>query len=372
MTQAGETMKIGIVTIPDITNYGNRLQNYAVSHVLQTRFDCQTTSLAAYKEKPFENGNHILWLKNKIAKAMCIFPDAAEKRFGSGITRWRNFYNWNKRYIPTRNFYEHRALPERLNAEYDLFFAGSDQIWNYRFPGTKYDDYFLKFAQDSKKAAICGSFGVEEIPDEWKQTYIDGLSAFAHISVREDAGAKIVKDLIGRDVPVLVDPVMLLSRDEWLKVSKKPRVDISRPYILKYYLGDESEEEKIDRWAKENGYAVYELLNDRIPELYSAGPGEFISLIANAALVASDSFHCIAFSIIFRKPFVAYARQGSGNYMTSRLDTLLGKFELQERWKHCLTPDQYLTCDYSSVDALMTAEQEKAAHYIRTVLNSVR
>lgn len=372
MTQAGEMMKIGIVTIPDITNYGNRLQNYAVSHILQTRFGCEAVSLAAYKKKPFENGNYVLWIKNRIAKAMCLFPQMAEKRFGNGITRWRNFYCWNKRNIPSRNYYEHKSLPESLNAQYDMFFAGSDQIWNYRFPGTKYDDYFLKFAQDSKKAAICGSFGVEEIPDEWKQTYAGGLSTFAHISVREEAGAKIVKELTGRDVPVLVDPVMLLSRGEWLSVAKKPRVDISKPYILKYYLGDEAEEEKIDHWAKENGYAVYELLNDQIPQLYSAGPGEFISLVANASLVASDSFHCIAFSIIFRKPFVVYARRGSEVDMTSRLDTLLGKFGLQNRWKHSLTPDQYLSCDYSGTERLMAAEQEKAMNYIQAALDSVK
>lgn len=365
-------MKIGIVTIPDHTNYGNRLQNFAVSHVLQTRFGCKTVSLAAYKEKPFENGNYVLWLKNKIAKTLCLFPEMAEKRLGNGITRWRNFYNWSKQNIPTKNLYEHKCLPESLNEQYDVFFAGSDQIWNYKFPGTKYDDYFLKFAEDKKKAAISGSLGVEEIPEEWRQTYIDGLSGFAHISVREDAGAKIVKDLIGRDVPVLVDPVMLLSQKEWLKVSKKPRVDVSKPYILKYYLGDEAEEEKIDRWAKENGYEVYELLNDKIPELYSAGPGEFISLIANAVLVASDSFHCIAFSIIFRKPFVVYARLGSGNYMTSRLDTLLGKFGFQGRWKHLLTPDEYLACDYSKVDDVMVMEQKKALNYIQTVLDSVK
>lgn len=365
-------MKVGIVTITDHTNYGNRLQNFAVNHVLQHRFGCITVSLASYKEKPFENGNYVLWLKNKIAKAMCIFPEVAEKRFGNGITRWRNFYNWNKRYIHTKKYYAHESLPEELDAQYDLFFTGSDQIWNYRFPGTKYDDYFLKFAQKRKRAAISGSFGVEEIPDEWRQTYIDGLSGFAHISVREYTGAKIVNDLIGREVPVLVDPVMLLSQQEWLKVSKKPRVNVSKPYILKCYLGDEAEEEKIDIWAKENGYEVYELMNDKIPELYSAGPGEFISMIANASLVASDSFHCIAFSIIFRRPFIVYARLGSGNYMTSRLDTLLGKFGFQERWKHFLLPEEYLACDYSAVDEIMVMEQEKALNYIQTVLDSVK
>lgn len=365
-------MKVGIVTIPDITNYGNRLQNYAVSHILKAKFHCDAVSLASYADKPFENGNYVLWAKNFIARQLCVYPKLAEKRFGPNITRWANFHNWSKKHIPTRTFYGHYCLPESLNDAFDLFFAGSDQIWNYRFPGTKYDDYFLKFAEDKKKAAICGSFGVESIPNEWKQTYIDGLSGFAHISVREDAGAKIVKDLIARDVPVLVDPVMLLSREEWLKVAKKPRVDTTKPYILKYYLGDEAEEERIDHWAKENGYEVYELLNDQIPQLYSAGPGEFISLIANAALIVSDSFHCIAFSIIFRKHFVVYARRGSGNYMTSRLDTLLSKFGFQDRWKHMLAPEKYFACDYSNVDILMSAEQEKAFQYIQHVLDSAQ
>lgn len=364
-------MKIGIVTIMDYTNYGNRLQNYAVSHVLCAKFGCEAVSLAAYKEGPFYNRHYVGWLKDQIARKLCIFPKLAEKRFGPNITRSNNFRTWSRKHIPTRNFYESKCLPESLNREYDMFVAGSDQIWNYHFPGTKYDDFFLKFAEDRKKAAISGSFGVESIPEEWKQTYVDGLSGFAHISVREDAGAKIIKDLIGRDVPVLVDPVMLLSKEDWLKVAKKPRVDTKKPYILKYYLGDEVEEEKLDHWARANGYEVYELLNDKKPELYSAGPGEFISLIANAALVASDSFHCIAFSIIFRKPFVVYARRGSGNYMTSRLDTLLGKFGLQNRWKHMLSPEQYLTCDYSNTDAILTVEQKKSMDYIRGILDAV-
>lgn len=365
-------MKVGIVTIPDITNYGNRLQNYAVSHVFREKFGCEAVSLASYKEKPFENGNYILWAKNFIARRLCAWPELAERRFGCGMTRWANFYGWSKKNIPTRNFYSHTCLPDSVNSEYDMFFAGSDQIWNYHFSSNRFDDYFLTFAEDNKKATICGSFGVEIVPDEWCQTYIDGLSGFAHISVREDAGARIVKDLIGRDVPVLVDPVMLLSRKEWLKVARKPRVDTSKPYILKYYLGDEAEEERIDRWAKENGYEVYELLNDQIPELYSAGPGEFISLIANASLVASDSFHCIAFSIIFKKPFVVYARLGSGNYMTSRLDTLLGKFGFENRWKHLLKPEEYLACDHTHTHDIMAKEQDKALAYIQTVLDSAK
>ena len=359
-------MKIGIVTIMDYTNYGNRLQNYAVSHVLRKQFGCDAVSLDAIARKPFENGNYVLWLKNFIARKTCVFPEFAEKRFGPNMTRSTNFRSWSRKYIPTRNFYGCKALPEELNREYDMFLAGSDQIWNYRFPGTKYEDFFLKFAENRKKAAISGSFGVESIPDEWKQTYIDGLSSFAHLSVREEAGQRIIRELLGRDVPVLIDPTMALTKEEWKAVARKPRVDTSKPYVLKYYLGDD--DGSIDAWAAENGYEVYPLLEPGRPELYSAGPGEFISLIENAALVCSDSFHCCVFSILFRRPFAVYARKGSGNYMTSRLDTLLGTFGLEDRWVHKLKPEEYLSCDFSKTDAILRRERERFMEYIRNVL----
>ena len=361
-------MKFGIVTIMDYGNFGNRLQNYATYYVLKKNFKCKVDSLAAYPEKEFNNGNYVAWAKTQIAKRLCCYSRLIEKKVGKNFVRWNSFRTWSK-LIATRNFYNQNKLSETINNQYDYFFAGSDQIWNFNFASHKFDDYFLRFAKNEKKVAISASFGIEEIPEEWKEIYIENLKAFPHISVREEAGKKIVKDLIGRDVPVLIDPTMMLSKEEWLTVSKKPRVDCSKPYILKYYLGDEKEEDKIDVWAKENGYEVYELLNDKIPELYSAGPGEFISLINNAAMVCSDSFHCIVFSIIFSKPFIVYVRRGKENYMTSRLDTLLSKFGFQNRWKHLVSEDEYLMCDYTYVDNILKKEQEKFLDYITNAIN---
>lgn len=356
-------MKVGIVTIVDYTNYGNRLQNYAVYYILKKKFGCKAVTLTSYKEKPFFNGHYIVWFKTQIVKQICHIPKIAEKRFGSTITRWANFRFWSKK-IPTKSYYEKDMIPQAVNEKYDVFIAGSDQIWNYHFSSHKFNDYFLRFASDEKKIALSGSFGVEDIPDEWKQIYVEGLTPFAHISVREQAGQNIIKKLLGKEVPVLIDPVMMLTKKEWLKVAKPPRVDVTKPYVLKYYLGEEKEEDKIDLWAKQNGYEVYELLNEKIPEVYSAGPGEFISLINNAALVCSDSFHCIVMSIIFSRPFIVYSRIGAVNDMSTRLYTLLTKFGFENRWKNNLKEEEYMICDYSNVDKVLEKERKKFIEYL--------
>lgn len=356
-------MKVGIVTIVDYTNYGNRLQNYAVYYILEKKLGCKAVTLASYKEKPFFDGQYIIWLKTQIVKEICRIPKFAEKRFGATITRWANFQFWSKK-IPTRSYYNKDMIPQTVNKKYNYFIAGSDQIWNYHFSSHKFNDYFLKFASDEKKIALSGSFGVEEIPSDWQQIYIDGLTSFSHISVREQAGQSIVKKILGKEVPVLVDPVMILSKEEWVKVAKQPRVDVKIPYVLKYYLGEETEKKKIDLWAKQNGYEVYELLNEKIPELYSAGPGEFISLIRNASLVCSDSFHCIVMSIIFSKPFIVYSRKGAVNDMSTRLYTLLSKFGFENRWENNLEEDEYMSCDYSGVGEILDKEREKFLKYL--------
>lgn len=364
-------MKVGILTIIDYTNYGNRLQNYAMYRILKKKFHCRAVTVEAIDQKRYSDGNCLLWIKQTISRILCAFPSYVEKRFGNNVTRWANFTNWSK-LIPTKHYYSSSSLPKKVDDKFDLFIAGSDQIWNYHFSAHRFADYFLTFTEDKKKNAVSASFGVDSIPAEWRDTYIKGLRNFENISVREDAGRNIIKDLLGLEVPVLIDPTMMLSKKEWLKVSKKPRVDCSCPYVLKYYLGDENEKDRIDLWAKENGYEVYELLNDQIPELYSAGPGEFISLIHNAALVCSDSFHCIVFSIIFSKPFLVYERQGSGNYMTSRLDTLLKKFGFENRWIHLVEEKDYLNCDHTHVPQLLEKERKYFMDYIENVLNEYR
>lgn len=362
-------MNVGVVTINDITNFGNRLQNYALCRVLRQDFGCKVTTLEPIAERRFRDGDIVLYLKEHIARALCAFPRLAEHRFGSNMTRYAAFAKWNRR-IPTRRFYSCEKLPRSLNEEYDMFFVGSDQVWNPYISAARLEDFFLGFADDNKKAAVSASIGTDCLTEAQKQRYRSALGAFSHISVREKAGRAIISELINKKVPVLCDPVMMLDADEWLRASKKPRVDITKPYVLKYYLGDASDDTLLDTVAQEAGYRIYSLLDDSVPELYSAGPGEFLSLVANASLVCSDSFHCIAFAILFKRPLVVYDREGEGNYMSSRLDTLLDKFALGSRRRSALTAENMLSTDFDHIDKALARERQLFLSYISDVLAS--
>ena len=359
-------MKIGIVTIVDYTNYGNRLQNFALYQTLK-KMGHDAITLHPISDKKYENGNHILWMKNLIARELCIFPEFAEKRFGSGMTRWANFMRWTKR-IPTKDIYETERLDDSLNQEFDYFFVGSDQVWNPLIVKDQIYNFFLEFAEDSKKVAVSASIGMDELPEECKNRYTEQLCKFKYRSVRENAGAKILEELLCKEVPVIIDPTMMLTAEEWIQNERKPRVNITKPYVLKYYLGDK-EGDRIDKWAKENGCQVYELMNPDVPELYSAGPGEFLSLIRHAKLVCSDSFHCIVFSILFYTPFLVYERKGTENYMTSRLDTLLETFELQDRWESLVNEEELLNIDYSKTEMILRDQRKIFMSYISSFLH---
>ncbi|MBR6239418.1 MAG: polysaccharide pyruvyl transferase family protein [Clostridia bacterium] len=358
--------RIGIVTIIDYYNYGNRLQNYALSYLLNNRLKSKAITLEGYAD-PLIGNDLFKWLKERFALQLCRFPVFNfKKRLNAHMVRWFNFSEWSRKYIPKKRLYSCKQLPYSLNKKFDAFISGSDQVWNYRINNIRLDDFFLLFAEDDKKNAVSASFGVDYLEDTQKDRYRDALIKFRRISVREESGASIVEDLINKEVPVLIDPAMLLSKEEWVLVEKKPCVDVSVPYVLKYYLGDD--DSSIDHWAKDNNLLMYELMIDRDMRLYSSGPGEFISLIRNAKLVCSDSFHCILLAILFSVPFIVYERKGSENYMISRLNTLLDKFGFNDRWNYSLKQEKYLSCDFSEVGKVLDKERTRFIEFVKMII----
>lgn len=213
-------------------------------------------------------------------------------------------------------------------------------------------------------------FGVNKLPDNEKNFAEQRLKDFKAISVREDAGKKIVEELTGRkDVEVLVDPTMLLTVEEWDKVSKKPKQLKTDKYILNYFLGELSKnrKEEIERIARENNCEIINILDKKSP-FYQTGPSEFLYLEKNAFLICTDSFHSCVFSIIYDRPFIVFEREDKNVSMNSRIETLLSKFKLENRKYNGKITQNLLNHDYKEAYKILEKEKVKANTFLENAL----
>lgn len=363
--------KAGIITIVDFTNYGNRLQNYAVSETLkklgvksETLFFTNANGKARVKQ----------WIKYSIKNIPGVIELNILLRGKASIKhiRYLNFDKFSRKNIKLRTVdKKNRNKIDRLYKKYDYFAIGSDQIWNPNY-GYATDFDFASFAMSEQKICFAPSFGVDEIPDQFRETIKNNLQQMNYIAVREKSGARIVKDLVGKDSEVLLDPTMLLYAEEWEKVAEVPhQVDLSEKYIFSYFLGTRTEEQekRIEHIKNQYGLKEYTLLDKRFPELYVAGPGEFIELIKNATLVCTDSFHASVFSILFQKPFIVFQRDGDGAGISSRLDTLLETFKLTSRKELNVKEEDLLCCNFEESNEILEKERERCLDFFKRAMN---
>lgn len=341
--------KIAIYTIVS-RNIGNRLQNYAVQKVL-SNFGYRTETI---RKRPYSLKMHIKHSIRSIVKK----------------DQFTNYFLFNRKIKWSRMYVNKDNISLNINSKYDYFVIGSDQVWNPEFDFSSRNDY-LPFITDKPIVAYAASFGVDHI-EENQETIASDLKRMKSISVREKSGAKIVKELSGRDATVVVDPTLMLNAEEWMKLSKAPKkVDCNKPYILTYFLGGRSQKvnEECEKIAKENGLLLYHLMEKESQELYSVGPSEFIYLIAHAQLILTDSFHASVFSFLFQKPFLVYTREDYGDSMMSRINTLFESFKLQRKFVNSGIANDLFECDYSDGYKQLEEEREKTRDYLIKALS---
>lgn len=363
-------MKIAIITMSNGINYGNRLQNYAVQEVLKS-LGCDVETIRNFTNQKNVDENSLKEkLKDLSAKInyMIPFTNIGKLKY---ILRERRFFDFNKKYIKqTKYSIDANNIPNDLNEKYDYFICGSDQIWNPEFDINSEID-FLTFADKEKRIAFSPSFGVTKIEDSKKENYKNMINGIKFLSVREEAGAEIIRELTNRKSTVLVDPTMLLSESDWIKIEKKPKLDIRKNYILTYFLGkkDKNLAMKIDEISKIYDLDIINLLDEENKYIYSLDPSEFIWLIHNCKLIYTDSFHGTVFSMIFEKPFVVCERKDNLKSMNSRLDTLLKKFNLNNRKIENLELKSIFDINYEEKDDILEFEKEKSINYLKEALN---
>lgn len=226
--------------------------------------------------------------------------------------------------------------------DYAAFVVGSDQLW---LPSNISADYYtLNFVPDAiPKISLATSFGVSELPRKQAKMASDFLKRLDYISVRETSGQKLVKKLSNRDVPVVCDPTLMFTAEDWESVSVKDRFS-EAPYIFVYFLGNNPEHrEFVKRFQKLTNFKIIQLAHcdefiktdvgfaDETP--YNVGPREFIQLVRDAEFVFTDSFHCSVFSLLYKKNFFTFRRyRGDGKVSTNgRVYSLLSLVNLENR-----------------------------------------
>ena len=348
--------RAGIVTITGDNNYGNRLQNYAIQYVLEKN-NVKSITLKC---------NHTLNHKNLyILRILKFFLRNKRKE---NIYRYNKFADFNKNI----KFSKRYVTPfSKLDNEYDYFIAGSDQVWNPTW-GRLSNVELLEFTIPQKRISFSASFGISNLPEQYNEKLKKALKDYKAISVREDAGKKIIEEVVGRkDVQVLVDPTMLLSAEEWDKVAKKPEQLKTDKYILNYFLGELSEKRKaeIDRIAKENNCEVINILDKNSP-FYCTGPSEFLYLEKHAFLVCTDSFHSSVFAILYNRPFIVFSREDNSVSMNSRIETLINKFNLKNReYNGKEITKENLNHDYTEAYEILNEERKKSMTFLINALD---
>lgn len=350
---------IGIVTITS-HNLGNRLQNYALQeYLLSKNYDVKTIPKNSYTAIKMELKRLKFIIKLLLSKFIKKYKSVSWECF-NGKINWEN--------------YSVKDNAEALVKKYDYFVAGSDQIWNPIFNLDR-NKMFLTFARKEQKIAYAASIGISELPKEWEEFYAKNIKEFTSISVREDDAAKIIKNLTGRSVKVLIDPTMLLTKEKWEEVTKDSRININYKYVVKYFLGPRNDkyDEYIENRAKEIGAKVLDVTEYNEENNDVIGPAEFVYLIANSNGVFTDSFHGTVFSLLFEKPFIVFDRaveKETGN-MSSRLDTLLNKFNIKgQRIVDVSELDNiHPEVDYKKIGEILQKERKLAEEYLEEALN---
>lgn len=242
----------------------------------------------------------------------------------------------------SRMYSSYEELKRECPNTYDKVITCSDQLWSPSALGSGF--YNLMFVPDNtRKISWASSFGVSQIPVYQKGRTKKYLNRIENISVRENRGAEIVKELTGKNVPVLMDPVFVFNKDEWNEL-----VPLEKPewenYIFCYFLGKNPGHRAAARALSEKtGLKIITLrhLDEYVEDdehfgdvaPYDVDPVRFLNILRNADYICTDSFHGTAFSIIFEKKFMVFDRYNnqSSNSKNSRVESVCANVGLNNR-----------------------------------------
>lgn len=364
-------MIIRTITCHDVYNYGASLQAYA----LQAYLEGQGHDVRIIDYKPdYLSGHYRLWaLPPAYDKPLLRYAYLMAKLPGRllALRRKAAFDRFTASYQKlTRRYNSNKELAEDP-PQADAYIAGSDQIWNTRFPNGKDEAFYLAFApKSSLRLSYAASFAHASIQPEYTGFVKKELANLNRISVRESSGVKLLASL-GYEGIQVCDPVFLLSASEWMKVIDQDFA--GQLYIVVY---DFERSKAVRSLAKR----LARLLNCKIysagpfaasyanKDFVNHGPSTFVSLIRNAQCVLSNSFHGTAFSLLFNRNFFIIKRADGLN---DRMLNVLKHFNIEGRMIDETASDEVLASpiDYAGVKAQLEHDISESKAFLHKALN---
>ena len=354
-------MKINTITCHNVYNYGASLQAFALSDYLSKLG--HDVKIIDYMPN-YIRRNLGLWAIGKkwdknLFYRFAFYCYVVPIRLLQKRTR-KKYHSYNKKFLKlTRRYNSFDELVADPPIA-DVYFCGSDQIWNPQIENGLDPAFYIDFAPTSTiRASYAASFSVSKLNDEYKSFIKEELQKMDFISVREKTGVEIINDL---------------------GIEKKA-INVMDPKYTNYILVYDQENSKAIR---EIALYMSRRMNKKIiafkdlyPRHYAdvqikyAGPIDFISLIANADLVITNSFHCSSFSILFEKEFFVIPR--THQKVNSRMSDLLQRLNIKG---HMFSDIESLKdaapIDYTRVKKLLELPKNISKEYIKEVLNSFK
>lgn len=341
-------MKIGILTHPQSTNYGGILQCYALCTYLR-KLNHEPIVIQRVADKSF-----FLWSIVRNILRVCHFPRYYHPETVDRMVNIRPFIQ--KHLVRTEPVNSQNKM-KKVCKKYglDAVIVGSDQVWRHDYAMKYGFNYFLDFVPNNVvKISYAASFGLSDWQYTQKQTEIikQLLDRFKGISVREEDAVSLIKDNTGKNAQQLIDPTMLLKKEDYDKITSCRLVEDR--YVFVYWLGDKelivSDIEK----CKAQGYTVVNInLRDICKQI---SVEDWLSYIKYADYVITDSFHGCVFSILFERQFKVFGNESGGN---SRIKSLCDMFGLKSE-----------SCrEYLKVNNKLEALRKKTFNYIKNALD---
>lgn len=319
--------KILLVVGYKTINYGSMLQAYATQKIFEKAgasveiLNLEILWAMTRKQRVIfylKNGGISNLFNRKggvyLSKVLRRFNKIYRMNFERRVSKFNAYANEHLKLTPdVKNWGEASMIAK----EYDAVVIGSDQVW---MPSSVITDiYTLAFASDGQtKIAYAPSFGLSRIPRKYWGKYKEMLESFDALSIREESGAQIIKEIVGLNCEIVADPVYMIDRDGWLDAVPDKKL-FNEPYVFVYLLGNNRWQRKLiaeySQFCGIKTVAIIQLeqyigYDERCydEKLMDVAPDDFLNLIRHAELIFTDSFHCASFSIIENKEFYIFKR----------------------------------------------------------------